>query len=334
MDKSKFRFSRFFFSLVLISFSIFGMVFRASAANIQIIDFQNYMSVIDVTTDEMTIMVTFRPDDFQVRWNLYDGSWNELSTLLAPSGELRDYGSPGNYILKYYPTGYYAYLDLSYIPTGTLISLSFDGGLSDGGVGSSYDTTNLRSGVALMFYDENFKKVGSTVYKYIDSTSVYSLNGTFSLDKPDGAVYLRIDNLWRDFVPDTPSVFVDASDLVLKFTLPMSVIDQIEDDQTQDLLQKILDELTASSNGASGDLVDQVGSQSGQLGQITDVMDGVNRPNVGDINVSIDQYITEDMMTSHTPLLALILDLPIVTNMLMLLLCMAFVSYVLFGKRG
>ncbi len=313
---------------------IAGMVFQASAANIEIVNFQNYMSIIDTTVDAFTVEATFSPVDFPVRWNLYDGSWNELDTLQAPSGELRDYGSTGNYILKYYPTGYNAYLDLSYIPTGTVITLSFDGGLSDGGVGASYDTTNLLSGVALMYYDENFKKIGSTVYKYIDSTSVYSLNGTFSLDKPDGAVYLRIDNLWRDFQPDTPSFFVNASDLVLKFTLPMSVIDQIEDDQTQDLLQRILDELTASSNGASGDLVNQVGGQSGQLGQITDAMDGVNRPNVGDINVSIDQYITEDMMTSSTPLLGLILDLPIVTNMLMLLLCMAFVSYVLFGKRG
>lgn len=292
------------------------------------------MTVTDVTTDDMTIMVTFRPNDFPVRWNLYDGNWRELSTLLAPSGELRDYGSAGNYILKYYPTGYNAYLDLSYIPTGTLFTLSFDGGLSDGGVGSSYDTTNLRSGVALMFYDENFKKVGSTVYKYFDSTSAYSLNGTFSLDKPDGAVYLRIDNLWRDFVPDTPSVFVDASDLVLKFTLPLSVIDQIEDEQTQDLLQKILDELTASSNGASGNLVDQVGNQSGQLGQITDVMDGVNYPNLGEIDVSIDQYITDDMVTSYTPLFSIIFECPIVMNMLMIMLCMAFGSYVLFGKRG
>lgn len=99
-------------------------------------------------------------------------------------------------------------------------------------------------------------------------------------------------------------------------------------------LQQILDELWSSSDGASGDLVDQVGDQSGQLGDITDLMDGVNRPDVGDIDVSIDQYITEDLMTSSTPLLSIILECPIVMSMLMLLLCMAFVSYVLFGKRG
>ncbi len=87
-----------------------------------------------------------------------------------------------------------------------------------------------------------------------------------------------------------------------------------------------------SFNGVFGDFVNQVGGQFGQFGQIIDVMDGVNCLNVGDINVLIDQYIIEDMMIFFIFFLGFILDFLIVINMFMFLLCMVFVSYVLFGK--
>ncbi len=157
------------------------------------------MFIIDIIVDVFIVEVIFSLVDFFVCWNFYDGSWNEFDILQVFFGELCDYGFIGNYIFKYYFIGYNVYLDFLYIFIGIVIIFFFDGGLFDGGVGVSYDIINFLFGVVLMYYDENFKKIGFIVYKYIDSIFVYFFNGIFFLDKLDGVVYFCIDNLWCDF---------------------------------------------------------------------------------------------------------------------------------------
>lgn len=99
-------------------------------------------------------------------------------------------------------------------------------------------------------------------------------------------------------------------------------------------LDEIKDALNSSSGGASSDFVDKVGDQSDQLDHIAGEIDSVDRPDPGDINVSIDNYVTSDDMGQVSSILAALFSSQLFSGYLMILLIMATVAYALFGKRG
>lgn len=76
-----------------------------------------------------------------------------------------------------------------------------------------------------------------------------------------------------------------------------------------------------------------VNEKNEELGEMTDIMNSVEKPNVEDINMSIDSLVDPSVLAVSTEGLSSILGNQVILRILILSLTMATVGYVLFGKR-
>lgn len=74
-------------------------------------------------------------------------------------------------------------------------------------------------------------------------------------------------------------------------------------------------------------------SQAGAMQDAVDELDQVTKPDVEDLDVSLDQYMDADAMEPVNGVLGAIFGNNIVVSMFLICLTCAFVSYALFGKR-
>lgn len=76
-----------------------------------------------------------------------------------------------------------------------------------------------------------------------------------------------------------------------------------------------------------------VNEKNEELGEMTDIMNSVEKPNVEDINMSIDSLVDPSVLAVSTEGLSSILSNQVILRVLILSVTMATVGYVLFGKR-
>lgn len=74
-------------------------------------------------------------------------------------------------------------------------------------------------------------------------------------------------------------------------------------------------------------------SQAGQIQDAVDEMDQVTKPDVDDLDISLDAYLDDESMDSVNGVLGSIFSNDIVVTMLIIALTCAFASYALFGKK-
>lgn len=74
-------------------------------------------------------------------------------------------------------------------------------------------------------------------------------------------------------------------------------------------------------------------SQAGAMQDAVDEMDQVTKPDVDDLDISLDEFMSDDSMKSVNGVLDAIFANEIIVTMLVICLTCAFASYALFGKR-
>lgn len=317
------------------------------------VDYNDYITNIVVDGSNDLVTSTIPADDvywsvFRSGVNYYSGDGSAFVTREPlPSMDLADIYSNWFYIDP---------LILSNIPNATSISGCFNLKLHfspASNADSDFERTivihYLSSSGAHISYD-----VIETERITVPTSGVlgYQFDFPFSyvLDKPDGAAFAYFETRFYFYSGHSGSVTISGSvsDLTLKMSISSlyrlqqqtgktnQLLEQVEDllaDQGK-TLDDILGSLNQDSGGASGQLKDDVAQQGDKLDQMAGVMDSVDRPDPGDINISMDQYISQDDFHVFSPFMQLLWDTPIFMKMLMMLLMVAAVSYVLFGKKG
>lgn len=81
------------------------------------------------------------------------------------------------------------------------------------------------------------------------------------------------------------------------------------------------------------EFADDMQDQSQQMQDAVDDMNAVTRPNVEDVNVSLDSYVKPSDMANVAVIVTGVMDNQLVFSMVMITLLLALASYVIFGKR-
>lgn len=97
--------------------------------------------------------------------------------------------------------------------------------------------------------------------------------------------------------------------------------------------KEFLTSLFSPSDPDAEDFGSSMESQAGDLQDAIDEMDQVTKPDVDDLDISLDEYMDDDGMAPVNGVLTAIFSNDIIVTMLIITLTCAFASYALFGKR-
>lgn len=96
---------------------------------------------------------------------------------------------------------------------------------------------------------------------------------------------------------------------------------------------KFMTSLFSPADSDAEDFGSSMESQAGAMQDAVDEMDQVTKPDVEDLDISLDEYIDGDGMAPVNGVLTAIFSHDVVVTMLIITLTCAFASYALFGKR-
>lgn len=232
------------------------------------------------------------------------------------------------------------FLDLKGLPEGSMFYYTMELGANWNSQHFVFEEDTLSSsiyvdssGTVISEYDN---EVGVSTYTYSEwINKVY----TAPIHQVGGAKGFAFGHRPFSITYDNPDAGAQAS-----FTLRVTSVQLIlsipslyrmreQSEVTNGLLKQILDALDASSGGASGAFNDSVNGVTGELGSLGDQLSGVDRPDPGDINTDISDYVNPGVNVSVYGLLAKLWESPLLLNMLFIMLTLTTCSYVLFGKK-
>lgn len=188
--------------------------------------------------------------------------------------------------------------------------------------------------------------------------SVSYLNNQDALSN-DFLILIRVDcrNLDRSktgvpYVSITGNVVIEHSNLVsvmscnglvsqnynIHFALLRKILDVISigfvqlnqwiDSQTQ----AIISALTGDSSAAD-QMQQEVNQKADELEELSGVMNSVSKPSTESVNVSVDSYIDQNVLTVSMAGLSSVMSMPIFSEIFIMAIILATAGYVLFGKR-
>lgn len=180
-------------------------------------------------------------------------------------------------------------------------------------------------------------EVGVSTYTYSDlivktfGAPIHQVGGAKGFAFGHRPVSVTYDNPNAPFNND---IAFKISDVQLVLSIPSLYRQREQGEVTNGLLQDILNALDASSGGAAGDFNNSVGGVTGELGSLGDQLSGVDRPDAGDINTDISDYVDTTTNRQVYGVFSVLWESPMILSMLMITLTLVTCSYVLFGKKG
>lgn len=90
---------------------------------------------------------------------------------------------------------------------------------------------------------------------------------------------------------------------------------------------------SSESNQAAEDFQDQAAEQDQQLDEMTQIMDSVEKPDPGDINMDLSTVVDSDTITLATTGLSAALGNTVILKVLIMAITFALIGFVLYGKR-
>lgn len=301
--------------------------FLAFPAFAKVIDYNDYISNVSVDGDNDIITVCL-PGDDMTKWEFKSKNGSQLfNTFYGQITPTLGFPELKVYRLIYYPIDSRDLIDITQIPQDTVVNTSIS-------IESEYDIQISSAEISVQYYDDNETLLATNIFKNssFNPTSGDPLTFSFNLSRPDGAKYIRI-RYWLNDCNLIGSVRFLAGDLYFTMSINSLLRLQQETGRTNKLLEQVLDSLNQDSGGAAQDFQDSIANQDQQLDQMVGIMDSIERPDAGSINVSIDDYVSQNDIAAFSPLLTSVFNCPLILEMLLMVLTFALVAYVLFGKR-
>lgn len=313
---------------IVVSFCII-VSFLVYPAFAKVIDYNDYISNVSVNGDNDIVTVCL-PAGHNNVW--YLKSLSGGTTYKTVQGNSFDsYAElPDIYKALYYPIDPQDLIDILYIPNGTMLNLSI---LIEA---DQWIGNNVSASFEIQYYDQTGTNlIGSAIGSAAswDPNSGDKLSVSIALNKLDGACFIKI-RVILSRCENTGSYTVTAQDLYFTMSISSMLRLQQETGRTNKLLEQVLDSLNQNSGGAAQDFQDSIVNQDQQLDQMAGIMDSIDRPDAGSINVSIDDYVSPSDMQNVSSILSVLFQSDLLLSMLMILLTMSIAAYVLFGKRG
>lgn len=234
------------------------------------------------------------------------------------------------------------FLDLQYIPSGASLNIKLVTQLGGRNFASQF------ADLFIAYVDST----GKVISHFIESTSldVYQMGregieliatGSYSFDSvpadAKGFYYLIrcSTGLYADSV--IPVVTVTSS-LVFNYSEQNYNIkqNQIIRDKVSNIDKQLGDLITGTpeQNEAVDGAVDKMQQAGDDLKDLGSSMSTVDKPDPGDINVSIDQFVSPGTMLAYTQPFLSLWENPTLLSMLIIVLTLVLVSWVMFGKKG
>lgn len=134
----------------------------------------------------------------------------------------------------------------------------------------------------------------------------------------------KLDEL-GDKIDDTNDKLDDANDKL------DNIGDKIDD--TNDKLDDIITG-TPEQNASADSFKDSVSDRADAMQDALDTMDSVDQPDISDMDVSVDTFVPETSMLAYTGPILAFWNNSTLKGMLVMVVSLALVSFVFFGKKG
>lgn len=234
------------------------------------------------------------------------------------------------------------FLDLQYIPSGSTLNIKL--------------VTRLYSRNLLSNFADIFVAYVDSTGKVIQHSTVETSLDTYELGR-DGVQYTVTGVYSFDSVPSNATGFyyvircstgINDSDIIDVVTVDSSLVfnyseqnynikqNQIIRDKVSNIDKQLGDLITGTpeQNEAVNGAVDQMQQAGDDLKDLGSSMSNVPKPDPGDINVSIDQFVSPGTMLAYTQPFLSLWENPTMLSMLIIVLTLVLVSWVMFGKKG
>lgn len=184
--------------------------------------------------------------------------------------------------------------------------------------------------------DSLFLRFDSTGRTGTATTTLYRVSGYVVTDPPSAF------SIWMRRLQDTVSGSISSLQTSIVSSLS-SFKSSMETwftnirDNLNTNFQSLKDHLTSLFDKDTTDSDEFAASIESQVGQIDDAnnaLDSVTKPDVDDINVSLDSYVDSEIVSSVGDLFGVFLSGGIFSTMVYISLTLALVSFVLYGKRS
>lgn len=184
--------------------------------------------------------------------------------------------------------------------------------------------------------DSLFLRFDSTGRTGTATTTLYRVSGYIVTDTPSAF------SIWMRRLQDTVSSSISSLQTSIVSSLS-SFKSSMETwftnirDNLNTNFQSLKDHLTSLFDKDTTDSDEFAASIESQVGQIDDAnnaLDSVTKPDVDDINVSLDSYVDSEIVSSVGDLFGVFLSGGIFSTMVYISLTLALVSFVLYGKRS
>lgn len=219
------------------------------------------------------------------------------------------------------------YLSLSDIPSGSELTLEYKIKDYEG----SYP--DFSCNWVINYYDASHELISTVNTPQVLGDFVTNAV-TIEIDKPTGAMYMTCSVRWRNLSLLYTDGYLDLSVSAFVFDLSIDAMlrEQQETGKTNKLLQEVSDALNETIPGADQS-IDKSESAQDKLDQVGDALESVTKPAVGDIDISIENYVTPEASEQISSFFQAFWGSHFFTSMLTIVLTIGTASYILFGKR-
>lgn len=328
----------------ILSFALIPI--KASAAVTKSYNYEDYVSSATVSGNVKTVNVSIPVEP--VLWQYFlsgaevgVASGNNMALDVNPNRQyaIRCYVFGSSLDLNQYAIGRSYSTDALYIgniPDGTSYDVRCDLFIDDTSatVGFANSWTDLyldENGKCLKVVNQN-SSAGCVVGQ---TTNTYHILMSGTISKPEGAVYLVTGFQFHNIKTGTETDTLGISFYGYNLTMDIDQLSSLAEQQgkTNKLLEEIKTGSTADQEAADK-FNDEVGNQTGEMDKLVGDMDKLEKPDVDDIDVSVDDYVDPEGVDIMSQTLTPILLDPFLLSFLMIVVILTFVSYVLFGLRG
>lgn len=186
------------------------------------------------------------------------------------------------------------------------------------------------------FISDQFASLGSTLSTGFSNLSTWISTQTSTLKSAINSMTTTLNNALTTIKNAVSTGFTNVGTWISNQTTALlDKLDIFEDhvDLSFNTLFGVLDSYFGQDSSESEDFSDSMQSDSEQLQDAVDEMDSVLKPDVEDLDVSLDSYMSAEGMQPVNSFLAVVFGNQLIVTMLVISLTCAFASYALFGKR-
>lgn len=239
------------------------------------------------------------------------------------------------------------FMDLKTIPRNSSLSFSIDFLFTNF---DYYSIQNNNLYITILGNDGKFSKIINVPYdmdiinvgtdqQRVTFTFLYNMS-SLDLSSSDVGLGIRWSFNYKLLANYNTITFVNISPLHLNVTLNDLQYnvhnEQIVRDKVSNIDKQLGDLITGTpeQNEAVDGAVDQMQQAGDDLKDLGSSMSNVPKPDPGDINVSIDQFVSPGTMLAYTQPFLSLWENPTMLSMLIIVLTLVLVSWVMFGKKG